>query len=61
MKDTQNLYKGLEEFFNDIDILFHEYEIELLNCEDCKPLKNRDLNKVISLLREAHEVIIQNV
>jgi hypothetical protein len=55
------LFKALEEIFNEIDVLFHDYGIELLNCEECKPIKNKDLNRIVMLLRETHEVIQENI
>lgn len=59
--DRAVLFKGLEEAFEEIDVMFHDHGIDLLNCEDCKPLKNKELNRIVMLLREAHEVIQENL
>lgn len=59
--DKTVLFKGLEETFQEMDVLFHDHGIELLNCEECKPLKNKELNRIVMLLREAHEVIQENI
>lgn len=62
-RDTESLLRDVLEKIEEFDLVFHDYGIEFLECEDdCNShIENTEILRIIDLLKECKTIIDENM